>query len=230
MQPYTWLWPPHLGSGSTLRGELPFAGHPTLGTCHAWLGAGGISKDDVFIQECGLGLIPLRRDQGLSFATPPLVRSGPVDSAFEDDVAAVLGTSPTAVVEAEWVHNGTGWVGILLEDSESVLTLEPNIGRYSGIEQLDIGVIVPHPENSEVDFEVGGFFSGDTGQLVEDPVTGSLNGPLAQWLIGIGGAPKSYIAADGSAIGRAGRIHITLDESNVWVGGSTLALVSGEID
>lgn len=214
----------------TLRGELPFAGHPTLGTFHAWLSAGGIPKNDVVIQECGLGLIPLRRENRLSFAAPPLLRSGPVDDDFVDVVATVLGISRSAIVEAEWVDNGPGWVGILLEDSESVLALEPDLGGYGGREQLDIGVVAPHPENSEIDFEVRAFFANDKGQLVEDPVTGSLNASLAQWLIGSGRAPDSYTAAQGTAIGRAGRIHIARHESDVWVGGSTLTLVSGEID
>jgi PhzF family phenazine biosynthesis protein len=214
----------------TLRGELPFAGHPTLGTCHAWLSAGGMPKDELVVQECGLGLIPLRRDSMLSFAAPPLIRSGPVDDDFVDEVVAVLGISPAAIVAAEWVDNGPGWVGILLEDSESVLALEPDIGGYGGTEQLDIGVIAPHPENSEVDFEVRAFFADDKGHLVEDPVTGSLNALLAQWLIGDGRAPDSYTAAQGTAIGRAGRIHIARHESDVWVGGSTLTLVFGEID
>lgn len=213
----------------TLRGELPFAGHPTLGTCHAWLTTGGRPAGDFVVQECGIGLVPLRRDERLSFAAPPLIRSGPVDDAFVEQVAAVLGIETSRIVEAEWVDNGPGWVGILLEDRESVLALEPDIGRYDGSEQLDIGVVAPHPDGSDVDFEVRAFFADGRGQLVEDPVTGSLNASLAQWLIGSGRAPDSYIAAQGTAIGRAGRIHITRDGSGVWVGGSTVTHVSGEV-
>jgi PhzF family phenazine biosynthesis protein len=213
----------------TLRGELPFAGHPTLGTCHAWLSAGGRPAGEVVVQECGIGLVPLRRGERLSFAAPPLMRSGPVDDGFVEEIAAVLGIRSSAVVGAEWVDNGPGWVGILLEDSESVLALEPDIGRYRGLEQLDIGVVAPHSAGSDVDFEVRAFFADDKGQLVEDPVTGSLNASLAQWLIGSGRAPDSYIAAQGTSVGRAGRIHITRDGSGVWVGGSTTTHVSGEI-
>ncbi len=214
----------------TLRGELPFAGHPTLGSCHAWLSAGGTPKSEVIVQECGLGLIRLKRGSSLSFAAPPLVRSGRVDGGFVDQVAAVLGISPTAIIAAEWVDNGPGWVGILLEDSEAVLALEPDLRRYSGTEPLDIGVIAPHPDGSEIDFEVRAFFADDKNQFIEDPVTGSLNASLAQWLIGSGLAPASYTAAQGTAMGRAGRIHITRHESDVWVAGSTSTLVTGEID
>jgi len=213
----------------TLRGELPFAGHPTLGTCHAWLSAGGRPAGEIVVQECGIGLVPLRRDELLSFAAPPLIRSGPVEEAFVEQVAAVLGVGTSRIVEAEWVDNGPGWVGILLEDRDSVLALEPDIGRYGGPEQLDIGVVAPHPDGSDVDFEVRAFFADDRGQLVEDPVTGSLNASLAQWLIGSGRAPDSYVAAQGTAIGREGRIHITRDGSGVWVGGSTVTHVWGEV-
>jgi PhzF family phenazine biosynthesis protein len=214
----------------TLRGELPFAGHPTLGTCHAWLSAGGRPAGEVVVQECGIGLVPLRRGERLSFAAPPLIRSGPVDDRFVGEIAAVLGIRSSTIVGAEWVDNGPGWVGILLEDSESVLALEPDIGRYRGSEQLDIGVVAPHPDGNDVDFEVRAFFADDKGQLVEDPVTGSLNASLAQWLIEDGRAPDSYVAAQGTSIGRAGRIHITRDGSGVWVGGSTTTHVFGEID
>ena len=166
----------------------------------------------------------------MSFAAPPLMRSGPVDDGFVEEIAAVLGVRSSVIVGAEWVDNGPGWVGILLEDSESVLALEPDIGRYRGLEQLDIGVVAPHSGGSDVDFEVRAFFADDKGQLVEDPVTGSLNASLAQWLIGSGRAPDSYVAAQGTSVGRAGRIHITRDGSDVWVGGSTTTHVSGEIN
>jgi len=213
----------------TLRGELPFAGHPTLGTCHAWLNAGGTPKDDVIVQECGLGLVPLRRGEHLSFAAPPLIRSGPVDDDFLGEIAAVLGIGTSEILASQWVDNGPGWVGILLEDRDAVLALTCDIGRYGGKDGLDIGVVAPHPAGTGVDFEVRAFFSDDKGNLVEDPVTGSLNASLAQWLIGIGRAPDSYIAAQGTAVGRAGRIHITSDDAQIWVGGSTVTVVSGRI-
>ena len=213
----------------TLRGELPFAGHPTLGTCHAWLSAGGTPKGDIIVQECGLGLVPLKRGKRLSFEAPPLIRSGPVDDAFVAEVAAVLGISRSEIVASQWVDNGPGWVGIILEDRDAVLSLTPDIGRYGGVGGLDIGVVAPHPTGADVDFEVRAFFTDDKDRLLEDPVTGSLNASLAQWLIGSGQAPASYIAAQGTAIGRAGRIYITSDDSQIWVGGSTVTVVSGTI-
>jgi len=213
----------------TLRGELPFAGHPTLGSCHAWLTAGGEPAGEGVVQECGIGLVSLRTGERLSFAAPPLISEGPVDDAFVREVASVLGIEMAAIVDAHWVDNGPGWVGILLSDRDSVLALEPDISRYAGQSGLDIGVVAPHGTNSDIDFEVRAFFSNDRNEFVEDPVTGSLNASLAQWLIGSGRAPDSYIAAQGTALGRAGRIHITSDESDVWVGGSTVTHVSGEI-
>ena len=166
----------------------------------------------------------------MSFAAPELIRSGPVDDEFLGDVASILGVDTDDITGAEWVDNGPGWVGILLEDSESVLALVPDYGRYDGPLPVPIGVVAPHPDGSEVDFEVRAFFLNDKNQLIEDPVTGSLNASLAQWLIGSSRAPDSYIAAQGTAIGRAGRIHITRDTSGIWVGGATVTQVSGEID
>ncbi|MCL1587812.1 MAG: PhzF family phenazine biosynthesis protein, partial [Actinomycetia bacterium] len=165
----------------------------------------------------------------LSFAAPPLIRSGPVEKGDLEGIAAVLGIEPATIVDAEWVDNGPGWVGILLDDRESVLALKPDIGRYGGSGQLDIGVVAPHPRGSDVDFEVRAFFSDDKLQLVEDPVTGSLNASLAQWLIGSGRASDSYVAAQGTAIGRSGRVYITRDRSNIWVGGSTVTHITGVI-
>jgi PhzF family phenazine biosynthesis protein len=127
------------------------------------------------------------------------------------------------------VDNGPGWVGVLLESREAVLSLQPDLGRYSGDEHLDIGVVGPHHEGAEIDFEVRAFFANDQRQLVEDPVTGSLNASLGQWLIGRGIAPSAYVAAQGTAMGREGRIHVSRDGSQVWVGGSTVTLVTGEI-
>jgi len=214
----------------TLIDELPFAGHPTLGSCHAWLSTGGAAKVETIIQECGLGLVELKQDERLSFAAPPLVRTGPVEDAYAAQVAAVLGIGADEMVAIEWVDNGPGWVGVLFEHHEAVLALRPNIARYTGDGQIDIGVVAPHPVGGDVDFEVRAFFSDNRGQLIEDPVTGSLNASLAQWLIGSGRAPQSYIAAQGTAIGRAGRIHITQDDSQTWVGGSIVTVVTGEID
>jgi PhzF family phenazine biosynthesis protein len=213
----------------TLRGELQFAGHPTLGTCHAWLSAGGESRGDVIVQECGIGLVELRNEEMLAFATPPLIRGGPVAREYAEQVAAILGIGIEDIVATEWVDNGPGWVGVLLESADAVLSLKPDIGRYEGEAQVDIGVVGPHPRGGEVDFEVRALFSDDKGQLVEDPVTGSLNGSLGQWLIGSGRAPAKYVAAQGTAISRAGRIHLSQDETGVWVGGSTVTVVEGQI-
>lgn len=214
----------------TLAGELPFAGHPTLGACHAWLSAGGSPRGEVIVQECGIGPVRLKRDERLSFAAPPLIRSGPVDITYVAGVAAVLGISLDDIVATEWVDNGPGWVGVLVQDDEVVLSLRPDIGRHEGDDPLFIGVVGPHPHGGDIDFEVRAFFSDDRGRLIEDPVTGSLNASLAQWLISSGRAPASYVAAQGTAIGRAGRIHLAEDETGTWVGGSTVTVVSGRID
>lgn len=214
----------------TLRGELPFAGHPTLGTCHAWLSAGGTPKKEIVVQECGLGPVSIKTGERLAFAAPPLLRAGPVERGFLAQLAEVLGISVDQIVDSQWVDNGPGWVGVLMKDHESVLALEPDVGRYRGPGSLDFGVVGPHPEDSAVNFEVRAFFGDAKGRLVEDPVTGSLNASLAQWLISSGAASKSYVAAQGTVLGRAGRVFITSDENDVWVGGSTVTRVTGEID
>ena len=215
----------------TLISELPFAGHPTLGTCHAWLQAGGSpTNDGKVIQECGAGLVELKTGDRIEFQAPPLLRSGPVEDQVRNDVLSVLGVADAEVLDMAYVDNGPGWIGVLFEDHEFVLGLRPDISRRQGDEQIDIGVVAPHPAGSDVDFEVRAFFSNDKDELVEDPVTGSLNASLAQWLIGSGRAPESYVAAQGTAIGRAGRAHISSVNGDVWVGGATVTLVSGEID
>jgi PhzF family phenazine biosynthesis protein len=206
--------------------ELPFAGHPTLGTCHAWLSAGGVPKrDDRIVQECNAGLIAIRRtDDGLAFATPPLVRSGPVDDTLVDEIAGVLGIERAAIVDSQWADNGPGWVAVLLEDADRVLALEP---RYT---ELDIGVVGPHPEGSPEAWEVRAFFPKD-GAMVEDPVTGSLNASLAEWLLRTGRATAPYVASQGTVLGRAGRVHVTQDdEGTIWIGGGTVTCVSGEVE
>jgi PhzF family phenazine biosynthesis protein len=230
----TFLVPPTSGRADygvrifTLRGELPFAGHPTLGTCHAWLQRGGSPRAEQIIQECEAGLVPLVKEDHLSFAAPPLIRSGTIDSDQIANVARVLGIDTTEVVAAEWVDNGPGWMGILLADHERLLSLQPDAARSTTHDPLDIGVVAPHRGSSKVDFEVRAFFSDDKGRLIEDPVTGSLNASLGQWLIGSGRAPSRYTAAQGTALGRRGRAHIFSDGNEVWVGGTTVTVVSGE--
>ena len=209
----------------TPTSELPFAGHPTLGTAHAWLEAGGRPKrDDVVVQECGAGLVRLRRsDEGLAFAAPPLVRSGPVEDALVDRIAEMLGLGRDAIVDSQWVDNGPGWVAVMLASPEEVLALEPR-----GVD-IDLGVVAPYPQGSASAFEVRAFFPKD-GATVEDPVTGSLNASLAQWLIDSGRAAPPYMATQGSALGRDGRIYISLDpDGTIWVGGGSVTCISGEV-
>lgn len=216
----------------TLAGELPFAGHPTLGSCHAWLAAGGRPRQtDAVVQECGAGLIRIKQTDGsLAFAAPPLVREGPIESAFLDQLVAVLGLDPRDVVDAAWVDNGPGWVGLLLRDAESVLAIDPHPERFTGEGDLDIGVVAPHPADSEFAFEVRAFFADDHGALREDPVTGSLNGSLGQWLLGSGRAVAPYLARQGTRLGRSGRVLVDQDrDGTVWVGGATVTIVDGTI-
>lgn len=216
----------------TLAGELPFAGHPTLGSCHAWLEAGGEPRDpELVLQECGAGLVSVRRTaHGLAFAAPPLVREGPVEEGFLREIALVLGIDGDAIRDARWVDNGPGWVGVLLEDADAVLGLEPDFARYPGEGGLDVGVVGPSPQGSECAFEVRGFFSDERGVMIEDPVTGSLNASLAQWLLETGRATAPYVASQGTRLGRVGRVRIERDRGGtVWVGGATRTYVEGEI-
>lgn len=205
--------------------ELPFAGHPTLGTCHAWLEAGGAPKSDVIVQECGAGLVRIRREGDvLAFAAPALQRSGPLDEADVDRIAAGLGLTRADIVDHQWCDNGPGWQAVLLESAEQVLGITPDPHLLAG---LDVGVIGPH-ESGDIDFEVRAFFPGNSG-LTEDPVTGSLNAALAQWLIGSGRAPESYLAAQGTAMGRAGRVHVMREADDIWIGGRCVTVIAGEV-
>ncbi|MBY8821249.1 PhzF family phenazine biosynthesis protein [Sphingomonas colocasiae] len=210
----------------TLDRELPFAGHPTLGTCHAWLQAGGIARRETIVQQCEAGLIPIRRtEDGLAFAAPPLLRSGPVDEADIERTVAILGIERAAVVDANWVDNGPGWLGIMLRSAEEVLALRP---QRSWPERADIGIVGPHPAGSAIDWEVRAIFSDQFGGLIEDPITGSLNASLAQWLIGSGRAGPRYRAAQGTAIGRSGRIFVERDDAGeIWIAGNTETLFTG---
>jgi PhzF family phenazine biosynthesis protein len=207
--------------------ELPFAGHPTLGTCHAWLelGGGRPRREDVIVQECAAGLISVRRSEnGLAFAAPPLIRSGPAEDALVERIAGLLGITRSEIVAAEWADNGPGWVVVLLASAEAALAVTPIAS------ELDLGVVGPYPEGSPEAFEVRGFFPKD-GVSVEDPVTGSLNASLAQWLLASGRATAPYVARQGTALGRAGRVHISTDEGGaVWVGGGTITCVSGTVE
>jgi PhzF family phenazine biosynthesis protein len=206
--------------------ELPFAGHPTLGTCHAWLEAGNVPKvPDTIVQECAAGSITVRAtSNGLAFAAPPLVRSGPVDDADLERVAALLRINRSAVIDAAWVDNGPGWVAVLLPDADAVHALRP--APVDGM----IGAVAFHPPGSPEAIEVRAFFPKD-GTTVEDPVTGSLNASLAQWLVGSGRLAAPYVASQGAALGRAGRVHVSQDgDGAIWVGGGTITCVRGTLD
>jgi len=205
--------------------ELPFAGHPTLGTCHAWLAAGGIPRGEVIVQECGAGLVRIRRTADLlAFAAPAVRRSGPLSEEGVERIARGLGLDRCQIVDHQWCDNGPGWQAVLLESAEQVLAVTPDPQILAG---LDIGVVGPHSAG-DCEVEVRAFFPGNSG-LTEDPVTGSLNAALAQWLIGTGRLPPSYVAAQGTAIGRAGRVHVESTDTDTWIGGSCVTVVHGRI-
>jgi PhzF family phenazine biosynthesis protein len=206
--------------------ELPFAGHPTLGSCHAWLAGGGSPKRaGAVVQECDAGLIPVRQTaDGLAFAAPPLLRGGPVEESLVDHIASLLEIARGDIADAQWVDNGPGWVAVMLESADAVLALRP------GPVDLMLGVVGPHPQGATEAFEVRAFFPKD-GCTVEDPVTGSLNASLAQWLLAGGRASAPYVVSQGSALGRAGRVHVSRDEDGeIWVGGATVTCAAGELD
>jgi PhzF family phenazine biosynthesis protein len=209
----------------TPTGELPFAGHPTLGSCFAWLAQGGRPRQDVVVQECGVGLVRVRRDgPRLAFAAPPLRRSGAVDAELHARLARALGLAPEDLLATEWVDNGAGWTGALLGSRAQVLALAPDFSAMGG---LKIGVVAPWDpavDGDEAQFEVRAFVA------FEDPVTGSLNAGLAQWLIGSGRAPARYVASQGTALGRRGRVHIDkVDDGTVWVGGDVVSCIQGTV-
>lgn len=208
--------------------ELPFAGHPTLGSCHAWLEAGGQAKRTHIVQECGVGLVRLRRDgKRLAFAAPPLLRSGPLDEADVTRIARGLGIVRADVAHHAWCDNGPGWRAVMLRSAEQVLSLRPDRALLEG---LFVGVVGPHAQG-DCAFEVRAFFPGSDG-LTEDPVTGSLNAALAQWLTAAGLAPERYVASQGTALGRAGRVHVERDATapdTLWVGGHSVTCIDGHV-
>lgn len=211
----------------TLERELPFAGHPTLGTCHAWLEAGGRPRDPArIVQQCGAGLVPIRNDGGtLAFAAPPLIRSGAVDGATLDEIAGILGIGRDRIVDAAWTDNGPGWVTVLLASAAEVLALEP---ARSHAGRIDIGVVGPYPPGSEAAYEVRAIFTAGFGALVEDPVTGSLNASVAQWMLAGGRVAAPYVAAQGTRLGRTGRVSIAQADGDIWIGGRTRTLFRGQ--
>jgi PhzF family phenazine biosynthesis protein len=211
--------------------ELPFAGHPTLGSAHAWLGRGGVPAiEGRIVQECGVGLVELRLEgQNLAFRAPDLLRSGEVDQDSLERAIKALGVEPERVVRANWVDNGPGWLGLQLTSADDVLGLRPDFSAMSG---LELGVIGPHDgatsEAIGADYEVRAFCPGFS--VPEDPVTGSLNAGFALWLTRAGHLPGDYVARQGTAMGRDGRVKVHTDQSGqVWVGGSCHTLIKGSL-
>ena len=227
--------------------ELPFAGHPTLGSAAAWLDAGGAPKhEDRIVQECGAGLVDIRRtprrggptgpsadslttataepSETLAFAAPDRLRSGPLDDAYVDQIAVALGVDRSEILGHQWADNGPGWAAVRLANAEKVLALTPD---FSAIPDAKLGVLGAHPEGSEHEYEIRAFVPG-VG-VAEDPVTGSLNASVAQWLIGENLAPNSYTATQGTALGRSGVVSITAEDDEIWVGGATSVCIRGTV-
>lgn len=241
----------------TPGGELPFAGHPTLGSCHAWLQAGGLPKNkDFIVQQCQVGLVKILRDgTRQAFAAPALKRYAPSPEQLVQ-VTAALGLTAQHILAAQWLDNGPLWLGLLLDSADTVLQIEAD---HSMLKKLDVkvGVIAAHAAltgstligrfNREArafsgngktispaaaDFEVRAF-AAPVG-INEDPVTGSLNASLAQWLMAEGHAPAAYVAAQGQCLGRAGRVYLNheADEGSsgqLWVGGESVTCIDGAV-
>ncbi|RJT23007.1 PhzF family phenazine biosynthesis protein [Mesorhizobium waimense] len=210
----------------TPAAELPFAGHPTLGSCHVWLSSGGRPKSGDIIQECEAGLVRIRRDnERLSFEAPQLRRSGPVELDTLTRAINGLRLASDVIVDANWVDNGPGWLAVLLRSRTDVLALRPDFAVLSG---LRVGVVAPWDpmkEGPDANFEVRAF----TAAGFEDPVTGSLNAGIAQWLIGSGIAPSSYIASQGTVLGREGRVHVEQVDDQIWTGGDVKTCIKGVV-
>lgn len=208
--------------------ELPFAGHPTLGSCHAWLQAGGKPKGEEIVQECEIGLVRVRREGAdLAFIAPPLLRTGPVEEETLERVRRALNLAPGTIVRSQWVDNGAGWLAVMLADRDEVLALQPDFAQLQG---LAVGVVAPWEparDGSEAQFEVRAFIAGDGAP--EDPATGSLNAGVAQWLLGEGLAPASYVVSQGTAMGRAGRIRVERQGDEIWIGGAVVTCIEGTL-
>ena len=227
----------------TTGGELPFAGHPTLGSAHAWLDAGGLPQDaGIVVQECGAGLVSVRRGDVLAFAAPPLIRSGPVDADLRFRVGRALAIDPGRVLEMAWIDNGPGWIGVEVDSAATVLAIEPSIpdftdlkvaviGRYAVAPGRGKGAAAASPEGrqSQPLVEVRAFYA-DGRDFGEDPVTGSANAGLAQWLVGSGRLPTAYIASQGTRLQRKGRVHVEAIDDDLWIGGATVTRIVGEVD
>ncbi len=206
--------------------EMPFAGHPTLGSAHAWLEHGGVPQAERIVQECGAGLVEIRRDHGsLSFAAPPLRRDGDLDPTDVGRFIAAFGIEADTVVGHQWVDNGPGWMAIQLKSAQDVLDLQPDLSQ---IPDAKVGVVGMYPVGSPDLYEIRAFAPG--AGVDEDPVTGSLNASVAQWLTRTGQVPTRYTASQGACVGRRGRITIDAEpDGTVWVGGATTTCVRGTV-
>jgi PhzF family phenazine biosynthesis protein len=230
----TFLLPPESAEADyrvrifTPSGELPFAGHPTLGTAYVWLAAGGQPKaGGAIVQECGAGLVKVKRDGGrLAFAAPPRRRTGPLPEENVAKICAALGIERGDVLRHQWADNGPEWQALQLRDAQSVLDVVPD---YAALSPFGVGLIGAHPGGSAVDFEVRGLM-GFEDLPAEDPATGSLNAALAQWLIDEGAAPVRYTVRQGTALGRDARVYIDSDGGDVWVGGTVETVISGTVE
>jgi PhzF family phenazine biosynthesis protein len=218
----------------TPAGELPFAGHPTLGTAHSWLTAGGQPKQDgQIVQQCGVGLVTVKQDgERLAFAAPPTIKSGPLEDALLDEICDVLNIQRSDIIDHQWLDNGPGWMGVMLENAEAVRAVKP---KSSWKRRVDIGIvgkvgiIGAEQDAADTQWELRAIFSNHIGSLIEDPVTGSLNASTAQWLYASGRQSGPYVAAQGSCVGRAGRVHVSRDtDGTVWVGGRCHSLFVGD--
>jgi PhzF family phenazine biosynthesis protein len=217
----------------TAAGEVGFAGHPTLGTCHAWLGVGGRPRDpDRIVQECPAGFVPLRRIDGrLAFEAPALLRSEPLAAAELARVAAILRLDPAEILASRRLDNGIDWLVVLIDAADAVLAIEPTLPEGWDGRMLSIGVLGRYPDGSECAFELRALFADDRGRLMEDPVTGGLNASLGQWMVETGQVAAPYVVGQGTALGRTGRAHISQDvDGSIWVAGDTFTLVEGSIE
>lgn len=206
--------------------ELPFAGHPTLGSCHAWLKAGGKAAGDQVVQQCAAGLIEIRKDgERLAFKAPPLIRSGAIEPEIFAKALDGTGLTPANVIDSAWVDNGPGWMGLLLRTRADVLAVTPDFQTLKG---MRVGLIGPAQPGDETDgdFEVRAF----TAAGFEDAATGSLNAGLGLWLTEAGHAPYRYVAAQGTKVGRAARLFISRHGDETWLGGHCRSVISGTVD
>ncbi|WP_336714738.1 PhzF family phenazine biosynthesis protein [Arthrobacter sp. USHLN218] len=212
----------------TPSGELPFAGHPTLGTADVWLRGGGVPRTEGrIVQECAAGLVEIRNDGGrLAFAAPVLQQTGELPEENVQKICAALGLERSDVLRHQWAHNGPRWQALQLADAQAVLDVEPD---YAALAPFGVGLIGAYPPGRDIDFEVRGLM-GFEAMPAEDPVTGSLNAALGQWLIGAGLAPESYVARQGTRLGRDGRVYVSASDGKIWVGGDVQAVIRGTVE